>query len=161
MRRCHCGAPCGTFPAACRCQGPAPGTRPSSTAGRHGTRCEPSPCGSPSLVCRRWRAAGTSRPPGAGGAAGHTAPSCVGTVQKAQTFFLFLLFQGVTPPLLRVHYARFEITYLCLAEVHRALLVAPIMLPALEWSCSAWKRRKRPSSFSSWDKPAERRKINK
>lgn len=38
---------------------------------------------------------------------------------------------------------------LCLAEVHRALLVAPIILPAFERSCSAWKRRNRPSSFSS------------
>ena len=42
---------------------------------------------------------------------------------------------------------------LCLAEVHRALLVTSIMLPALVRSCSPWKCRNRPSSFSSWDKP--------
>ncbi|RXN38224.1 son of sevenless -like protein [Labeo rohita] len=44
---------------------------------------------------------------------------------------------------------RFVSAYLCLAEQQSALLVASIILPAFVLSCSAWKRKNSPSSFSS------------
>lgn len=45
--------------------------------------------------------------------------------------------------------------YLCWDEKQRAFPVACMILPALVLFSEPWERRKRPSSFSSWDRTAD------
>lgn len=81
-------------------------------------------------------------------------------IQKSDKCYPRVVIFGVNIPELWINSSRITpqtCTHLCWEEKHSAFPVACMIFPALVLSCEPCERRKRPSSFSSWERSAQER----